>query len=175
MARPEAPVPRSPDRSSEISNWIPSTRGEFGPGARVSIEGHRAAIAMDVAGESLDLKVRVQDGVTDLRAEGRLAQGLAKASAELAERLAHEGLSLGKFDTSSGQPPEFAGDFSDGGDNLAESEARQNDDDRRGTRHAQDHAQDDHRDDGENQNTSTSRIGRKGRLKSNRNGLHIKA
>lgn len=71
------------------------------PSARVAISGSKARMSVDTGEPGrLSVELRVNEGVTDIRATGPAAQMLDTRQNELRVALAHEGLALGRFDLS---------------------------------------------------------------------------
>ena len=69
------------------------------PSLRVVVLPNLARVNVETADQgSLSLQVRVQDGVTDIRATGPAAPMVEARQSELRVALANEGLSLGRFE-----------------------------------------------------------------------------
>ncbi|MCU0699092.1 MAG: flagellar hook-length control protein FliK [Myxococcaceae bacterium] len=101
---PPAPAELAPPTRLEVANAAPPVPNVTpamleDPSLRVVVLPTLARVNVETADQgSLALQVRVQDGVTDIRATGPAASLIESRQGELRVALANEGLALGHFD-----------------------------------------------------------------------------
>ncbi|MDX2013836.1 MAG: hypothetical protein SFW67_26810 [Myxococcaceae bacterium] len=98
---PLEPVPQSRVEAASAAPPVPNVTPAMleDPSLRVVVLPTLARVNVETADQgSLALQVRVQDGVTDIRATGPAASLIESRQGELRVALANEGLALGHFD-----------------------------------------------------------------------------